>query len=353
LWNVILDTAPNLYERRKHGPRNGPCWHAGRLYAQSDLGRLYSLDPKTGATIWKADAPTTAQQEKVLAAYRQAGQVHGRKGNVKSLGDVPYPLTYMAALQVADGVVVADGHGGDRGDVGKLIALDAASGAPVTWEKSYGGVPLRCRLEGKEYLLIGSTLVEPRTGKALWSAPAASGVASIGGGYVVFSGAPIRAYTIHPRKAALVWEAKEYGGGSVTGVIHEGWYYGQVKFKQEAHPPGVAEFLVAHELATGKLGVKLEIRGVRQSLVTSLVATDGRLFGMAGAGNSGMWMAAMAGPQTRFVGLRMPTNRGAPPEGAGDRPKLDYCSEGTPAIVDGRTYWRGHDSLFCYDLRKP
>jgi hypothetical protein len=32
--------------------------------------------------------------------------------------------------------------------------------------------------------------------------------------------------------------------------------------------------------------------------------------------------------------------------------KLDYCLTSTPALAGGFMYFRGSDSLYCYDLRK-
>jgi hypothetical protein len=40
------------------------------------------------------------------------------------------------------------------------------------------------------------------------------------------------------------------------------------------------------------------------------------------------------------------------PDGAGKRDRLDYCLTSTPAIVDGRMYFRGSDSLWCHDSRQ-
>ena len=48
LWKTVIDEGINLYNMRKGGPHNSACWRAGKVYAQSSLGRVHCLDGKTG-----------------------------------------------------------------------------------------------------------------------------------------------------------------------------------------------------------------------------------------------------------------------------------------------------------------
>jgi hypothetical protein len=158
---------------------------------------------------------------------------------------------------------------------------------------------------------------------------------------------------------SVLWTNKDYsaaGAMASTGVIHDGWFYAEVHTAggRAKMPAKVTELAIGIELATGKVVGPVAFEGVSQTLCTSPVGMDGRWFFHVGAGYSGMVMMKMDPKDFRQVGLRMPTVKShlPLPGGSKTQEKLDYCLTSTPALAAGRMYFRGSDSLYCFDLQK-
>jgi outer membrane protein assembly factor BamB len=359
LWKKAVGEGINMYTRRKRpGVHHSACWHDGKVYAQTTLGIVHCLDAKDGKELWKSPVPKTAELEKILAAYKKAAKVHPYRGvEPAELKGVGIPYSFLTPLTVAGGVLVADGGG-------MLIGLDAATGKEA-WQKPYLAghqAPRRWVAQGKELLIVGKRCVEPKTGAEVWNIPDAVGSEgagpAIGEGYIVLSSkAGLHGYAIDAKGFKPAWTAEGLQANIAVGVISRGWFYGQMSIRPTVKREGgdEVEQVIGIELATGKRIGPLILQGVSQTLGTSLVATDGRLFGHAGAGYSGMFMVEMDPAKFAFAGLRLPTNKSFMPLPGGTKAKdkLDYCICTTPAIVDGRMYYRGSDSLYCLDLRKP
>jgi outer membrane protein assembly factor BamB len=363
LWTQVLGEGVNLYQRRKSGPHQGVCWYNGKVYAQDTLGRVYCLNQDTGEIIWKADVPATAQNAKVLEAYKKAAKQHPYRGvEPPELNKCGMPYLFMSTTVVADGVVVVDGGG-------KLAAFDAEIGTPVTWKAGIGAsgnrsgmVPLRWTSEGKEFLFLGGACVKPKTGEAVWKLKESVGrTPALGEGYLVgLTSTGYVCYRLSATKAEKVWENLDYGGSGAmagTGVIANGWFFAEVHPAggRAKMPPKATELAIGIELATGKVVGPAAFEGVSQTLCTTPVGMDGRWFFHVGAGYSGMVMMTADGADFKQVGLRMPTGKSWMPLPGGTKAttKLDYCLTSTPAMANGFMYFRGSDSLWCYDLRKP
>ena len=182
LWKKVPGEGLNLFTMRKAGPHNAVCWHDGKVYAQSTLGRVYCLNGADGSIVWRQDIGATVRQINVLETWKKLGRMrHRYEGDpppeLKACGD---PRLFMYPLCVADGVVVADGG-----------AFDAATGKPMPWPKppaSNGArnptCPLRWVCDGQEFFIIGNRCLRPRTGKVVWTIKEAGGVTpAISGNY--------------------------------------------------------------------------------------------------------------------------------------------------------------------------
>ena len=125
------------------GPRGTPTLDRGRLYTFGATGILNALDAITGAVVWSRNAASDASVK------------------IPGWGFASSPLV------VSDVVIIAV--------AGKLVAYDAASGAP-RWtgpgdDDSYSS-PHLATIDGVEQVLMlsggGITSVEPATGTLLW-----------------------------------------------------------------------------------------------------------------------------------------------------------------------------------------
>jgi hypothetical protein len=287
---------------------------------------------------------------------------HRKEGSpppeLKECGD---PRLFMYPLCVADGVVIADGG-----------VFDAATGKPMPWPKTPGShgqrnatCPLRWVCDGQEYFIIGNTCLKPKTGEVVWRIKEGGrGTPAIRGGDLVADMGKdgFSCFKIDAKGYKPVWNLKDYTKSdavAATGVICDGWF-----FAEAAGPSGpgggrrsaeITERAIGIELATGKVAGPVNFAGIVQSLCTSPVGTDGRWFFLVGSGNSGIVMMNTDPAGFKQIGLRMPTVCSPKdfPWGTKAKDRLDYCHTSTPAIVDGRMYFRGSDCLWCYDLRKP
>jgi hypothetical protein len=357
LWKRVLDEGINLFQRRKMGPHNAPCWHAGKVYAQSTLGRVFCLNETDGSVLWQQDIEATAKQILVRDTYKKLGQQHPYRGveppELKACG---YPRLFMYPLCVADGVVVADGG-----------AFEAASGKPMPWPKppASGGnrnpsCPLRWICDGQEFFIIGNRCLRPRSGEVVWTIKEIGGATpAISGNHLVGTAGKdgFVGCSIDAKGYQVLWSNKEYclgGALAASGVIADGWFFAVVDKVGGISSSKESEQAIGIELSTGTVAGPVVFEGVTQCLCTSPTGMDGRWFFHVGAGYSGMVMMNASGKDFRQIGLRRPTVKSHMPlpGGAKTEEKLDYCLTSTPALAGGFMFFRGSDCLWCYDLRK-
>ena len=173
-----------------------PVLANGVLYALSDLGNLFALDPGTGVVRWTAS-------------------LGGRPGSTPA---------------VADGTLYVGSADG------RLYAVDAASGA-VRWTSKTGGATISSPAVAQGTVYLGSadgklSAFDALTGATRWTA-------TLGGGWissspavangVVYVGSPAgELYALSAANGAVLWTAPVEGGivrsspAVVNGVVYVG-----------------------------------------------------------------------------------------------------------------------------------
>jgi outer membrane protein assembly factor BamB len=142
-----------------------PAVWQGTVYWLGGAGRLYAVNAATGELRWQVEVePLFAQQKADAEKSRQAGK---RGFKIDEM---------LSSLVVADGTLIVPVFTARGGDIG-VAGYEPATGKRL-WELpavlSPKSTPATWRHEGREYLLCGSLagalrLVEPRTGKVLWT----------------------------------------------------------------------------------------------------------------------------------------------------------------------------------------
>jgi outer membrane protein assembly factor BamB len=167
LWERVFP-ARGINNVRVYGALCVPCVKDGRVYAIGSSMRVYALDAAAGKTIWQSDIGERTEQ------FDQAMEVFARSRHRGS--DIGTAAD--TSVVCADGVVAVGESSppveAGRGGVG-LVGLDAATGrrlwgVPDCLDRL--GSPAVWRHDGKEYFLAAGermVLIEPKTGKELWS----------------------------------------------------------------------------------------------------------------------------------------------------------------------------------------
>jgi outer membrane protein assembly factor BamB len=341
--------------RKVYGPLGIPCVSGGRLYGLGSAGNVYALDAATGKTLWQNDV---GPMHEVFEQWRETCV----RTKVRSVDSA---CEFDTALALADGVVAMGilskyAHAPDA----DVVAFDGATGHRL-WtvpDSVYKfGTPNVWRHQGKEYFLCAAntmSLIEPRTGRVLWRVGgkkagiaadgAAAGIvgditdgvmAAISGDYVVVNknadkvvgAAPAGSrgpscYKIGLTGAKLIWSLPIDdcpGINCIAPLIYRGHAYVPMRGG-----------LACVELETGKIVDKM-LAGLNHAFAGN-VAMDGLVFSCSGG-------------RPLAVGRLFP-----------DMAKLEGVFAGgadngeihTPAVANGRVYWRGRQSVWCYDFRK-
>jgi hypothetical protein len=297
LWRRVFP-GRGINHVRLYSPLCVPCVKDGVLYALGSAGRVYALDVATGRTIWESDLgrrhAELDQAAEVFAASRcRANPVEG-------------PLN--TSVVCADGVV-AMGEGeaiaGGKGLVG-MVGFDAATGRRL-WTVSNCldaiGSPAMWRYEGREYLLAANgrmALIEPRTGKELWSVggpenPVSDGcAAALLGDYVVVNKNILKIVGKRPAawmRGPSCWRISLTGAELVwslpIGVCGDICLIAPAIYGDHAYVP-VKEGMACAQLATGKI-VGKAVPGF-SSAYAGYALGDGLIFSLNSAGGSS-WFA--------------------------------------------------------------
>ncbi len=251
-----------------HGSSSTPCIADGRCYVAGSDGGVYCLDAATGDEVWKA----------------QVG-----KGDKNS------------SFVVVDGVAIIP--------VGPLTGFEAATGKVLWSQKAVGGSnssPAYWEKDGKTYLVVAGSCIDPKTGDVLWRSPGPgnSTPAIVGDHMVVLTGdnkTGVVAYKLAKDKAEPAWSVATLADRGASPLIHDGHVYamgsqGAVCVNLESgkavwqDKPGTDEFS-SPLLADGKLFV-----GGRGGLVLMLKASPDKfeVLGKAKVGMTGCTSAAFA-----------------------------------------------------------
>jgi outer membrane protein assembly factor BamB len=305
------------------GPHMTPCFAEGRVFGVGSAGAIHALDAGTGAVLWESTVGPEAERAEQLR----------RDCHAKRLMPV-VNLDFCGTPLCVDGVLACNDNAGG------MVGLDAATGrrrwGPVTNCLRKTGSPVVWRHDGTNYLIAvwdRAVCVAPRTGQVVWeiaegasseSTPAVSGdILVTGGGGKGQTG--LTGFRMSPAGATRLWHADGKWNGHVTSpLIHNG----------HAYCFGGGGDAVCIEIATGQVAGTASFYSVRTC--SSFVGMDGRvirphlynklLFYDANARNfrqlGDLWVA----------------------------PSYAECT--TPAVSDGRMFFRGKDCVYAYDLRR-
>jgi len=346
MWETVLkERGINLQTHKWRGFNPVPLVADGVVYVVNYANRVYALDAKSGKLLWE----------------------YG-KGSRQFTASSATPL-------MADGVLVAS--------VGEMVGLDPKSGKEL-WKRP-GGNLLLWRDEARERVIAisehrfkdaagkdaASTLVscvEPKTGKLLWKADT-----------------PLWS----PRDVGPLIEGNLLVGCETT----KGEKAGEADFAKDTHVlcyrlkdggleklwavtapyPALDKFALAiaggcvyvagsQETFCLKLetGEKLGAAKAGGARTQTMFAADGRVLIQPEGRHGGQSFFMLDGDPKNFRLLPASAASGELKHaGAGQWvpphvPDTAYANHpvGYP-LVDGRLFVRGHDGLYCYDLRKP
>jgi len=304
-----------------------PCATDGRVFVVGTTGRLYALDAASGKPAWESYLDD--RYKDAFERSKAAGEsVFKREG----FNQVPCAV---------DGVVAVAAAGG-------IVGLDAASGrklwGPVKTAGGHGGrgvgaqtIPVLWTHKGTRYFVVANTCIEPRTGKVLWQIPDAltttapcvtedyyicSGIAGPKGTKAPAAGSTC--FRITPEKFEKVWSLPAGRSPTMgcTDVVC-GPYF--VQEGTEARNIFVIEIATGKQVATIPEGFRM--------FGYSPLSCQGMVFG-------GMYRLThfKIGP-TEFRNVSVPELPGR------------WCNSCSPALADGRLYYRTVKNLVCYDLR--
>lgn len=326
----------NPYKGTKSSAFNQACVAYGKVLAVGTTGRIFCVDAVSGEPVWTADVgPFHQHMAKTKADWLAQEKIE----NISMICSSP---------SFADGVfAVPDGRGG-------LLGFDAESGRQL-WGPIDGVVrgtngrgggaqsPIRWSTGSAEFFICAYgervVCIEPRSGRILWTiddALVGQGMASVSGNSLVVGGRRgkrddgrgMQCWTISPTGAQKRWELPfKYGSYSYsTPVIYRDRVYGRCSTGQK----GQNTYFVCVDLASGE--VLAETGKTRKDNAAPCFAADGRFYCAA------LYQSMDTDPE-HFADLSDGWNA-AP------------CSPCEPyGGADGRIFLRGHDGIFCYDLR--
>jgi outer membrane protein assembly factor BamB len=336
LWQRVF---PNrgMNHVRVYSPLMEPCVRDGVLYALGSSGRVYALDAATGRTKWESDIGVEHEQ---LEQYMEIAARSRHRA---------YDSGWLnTGLVVADGVVALGSVSltGGKDKNTDLVGLDAATGRRL-WRvpdclHDPGGTAAVWRHAGREYFLAAGqrmALIEPRTGKELWSLGGKDDVITEGcapavsGDYVVVAKNVLKTVGL---SAKANWRGPSGYRISLTGAERV-WALPMVEGISLIAPSIMGRHAYvcvkggvdAVELETGK-EVGQPLSGF-SSAYAGYAVGDGLVFRLG--------KAAKGFPEMKVMEGTLP---GSP----------DFGEIHAPATAHGRVYWRGKRSVWCYDFRK-
>jgi outer membrane protein assembly factor BamB len=325
LWKHV-DERGLIGAHGKQGGHYTACAAGGRVCVVGTTGRLYCLDAATGKPVWEnylKDAYKDAF-ERSKAAGKSVFERAGFGG--EGFNQVPCAVDGVVAVvsgsalgfEAATGKklwsVPVRGGGGGRGE----------STTPVVWAHN-----------PTQYFVVANTCIEPKTGKVLWQIPDA-----------ITTSAPCvtENYYICSALAAPKGQKEPAAGSTCFRITPQGFE------KMWSMPPGRSPTLGCTDVICGPHFVQQAERDifVIEIATGKQIATidNGfRKFGYSPLSCQGMVFGGMytlthfrIGPK-EFCEVKVP------------KEMSDWANSCSPAMADGRLYYRTNKNLVCYDLR--
>lgn len=335
LWRTeLLDRSGNFQAHKWRGLNPTPTVAHGRVYVEGYGGRTYALDASTGALVWEYGALAT--------------KFIGKAGGPGGVGPV-----------VAQDVVIV-------ATAGSVVGLDASSGRelwkapgrhPLLWRRSDGDRAIVFNTEARAFDRVDC--LETTTGRRLWSQPAkfwsgmngsaTAAMARVTGdrllGFappadlkaVPTGGAP-QAWTLSDSGMQRAWEGEFLPNDeNLTVTLGGGQAYVMGREELRAYDPSTGRLL-------GRLQGSEAFTGLQGPGSNPWLTAVGDRLWLNPEGQHGGQAFLLLDLQLRPLAAWRPPH---PTDSA-----YACMATGSP-IVDGRLFVRGHDGLYCYDLRKP
>jgi outer membrane protein assembly factor BamB len=327
LWKTVFPEATQYHAGHKQGPvNNTPCIGDGRVYVVSTIGTVRALDLATGKEVWSTP-----------------GALPNVCGGDKDGNNAP----------IFVGKTVVTGNHRQN-----LIGIDAATGK-LLWtlegKSDWLQVPAKWVSGGTEYAIslsqVPSVLcIEPQTGKVLWEqkvpGPVTKGVSVVGDVLYLTANGCDKPNTPNPAGVTQAWNLSKEG-------MKERWQT-PTTWANGNCPPSVDGKLVLVggisqsvllDAATGKELAKYVGQGPFNEGHTTL-ADDRAILHIDGSHGGNHFVPLDTNPSA----FPTPVSRGwIPPH----PPTTAYHNKAmTWPVVEGQLFMRGHDGVYCYDLRK-
>jgi outer membrane protein assembly factor BamB len=337
LWkHVAVETGFNLEGGfNKGGGQFTPCIHQGKVFAIGPSAHLYAVDAETGAPVWESDLGARATWMRHRTdGWREAQTLEGGRND------------FAGCVMAVDGVVAVSDHNefknGPRGyGTGNgLVGFDADTGKCLWYAPGLGGrgmlgsTPLCWEYGGKSYFIASGNLgvgcIEAQTGKVVWRIEDASfsNATAVSGNNLICNyrgdSRGLACYRISPTGAQRRWLNDKQLTFS-SPAVYQGHVFTLAK-------EGRKTLLVCLDLESGRKTAQVEHDGV----VGSLTAADGRIFLQASnRAKEGVSMINADPQDLKRLGGVWP---------------VPYGNSTSPALADGRLYFRGRDHLICYQV---
>lgn len=335
LWKAVLkDRSANMQGHKWRGYNPVPFVSGGVVYVANYANRLYALDAGTGKLLW------------------EYGDLVGDRGKGRAFG----PGSTQPV--VAGGVVVVSARStgataGVDAKTGKQLWKQRGSGNLLIWRTGQAERVVTCGGHGK--MLV--SCLDPKTGQALWKAEAplwgAGNILPVLDGDCLVGFEDKRAPDEIRSRTDFALDCQVLCYRLQADGMDKAWAvpapqpatdcYGLTVSNGHVYIDG-REDTFCLKLDTGEKVGSAKAGGARTQVA---FAADGRVFIQPEGRHGGQSFYMLDGDPKAFRRLG---ELWVPPH---PHDTAYACQAVMYPVVDGRLFVRGHDGLYCYDLRKP
>lgn len=327
--------------------------HADAFYKDAKYAdRLYCLDAATGKKLWASDLPGAKKQYGVSFGCSGTPSIAEDKAYLRGSGGL-FCLDIKNKGKMLWHVQAGPGNGSPilhKGvlycHLNALSAVDAKTGKELWRQKKVSHehqTPEIWEHKGKAYVLAmgrgGIHCVDAGTGKIIWAykhikRKDSPSLLATGDTLVYRSGSPggaNMAFKLSLEKLEPLWPQTTKGAGDHGGsspVVYQGHAY----FAGEGYG---RRLVMVVNLQTGK--ATLDKKGVKGEGTTPIVV-DGKVIASANGNYKTCNVIAYQANPNKYEQIGMIKQR------------MVACS--SPALADGKLFFRAPKAIMCYDLRK-